>query len=326
MRLRIIQLVAVAAALALLGWLLHRIGWDKTVAALDRVGLRGFLLLIGLALAETVLDAAALWTVIGGQLRLAFLVAVHAAGSMLNLVLPWESGEVLKGALLRPHLKSQGAIAATILWNYIFRVSRPAVSALAALLAWAFARGGVRPGVMAMILGANALAFLPFLLLRLAVRYGAAAGLIKLLRFIPGVRRHPTHWIESARNIDRDVQQFWHERPRDYLKTFVLQAVARSTGWVSIYACFKLLGLPYGLAQATLVYATMNVAEYFIATLPARVGVAETAGFFLFQLLGLDPAMGVIIFVILRVRTVATNGSIAPLAFLLWKRPSEAMG
>jgi hypothetical protein len=325
MKLRALQLAAVALALTLLGWVLHRIGWDKVTGGLAQVGARGFALLIGLALLETLLDAGALWTVIGGQLQLGFLVAVNAAGSMLNLVIPWESGEVLKGALLRPHLQSQRAIASTIIWNYIFRVSRPAVSAATALLAWALCRY-VRPSVMTTVLLANALAFLPFLLLRVAVRFGAAAGLVKLLGFVPGVRRRAAAWIETARNVDRDVQRFWHERPRDYARTFALQACARSTGWISIYACFKLLGLPYGIGQATLVYATMNVADYFIGMLPARVGVSETAGFFVFQALGLDPAVGVIVFVILRVRTVATNASLAPMAFLGWRAPRAEVG
>jgi hypothetical protein len=324
-RTRILQLAAVAGALGLLGWLLRRIGWDKIAGALQQVGVRGFIILVSLALLETTLDAAALGTAVGGRLRLGFLTALNAAGSMLNLVIPWESGEVLKGTLLGSKMPSQRAIGGTIVWNYIFRISRPAVSAVAALLACLLCRD-VRPAVMGTILLGNAIAFLPYLLLRVLVRFGAAAGLVKVLRFIPGVRRHPAHWIELARSIDRDVQRFWHERRRDYLQIFATQTGARFLGWLAIYACFKLLGLPYGFAQATLVYAAMNVADYFISSLPARVGVSETAGFFVFQALGLDPALGVITFVILRVRTVATNGSLAPLAFLRWKTPSEAMG
>jgi hypothetical protein len=248
---------------------------------------------------------------------LAFAVVVNSAGSTLNLILPWESGELLKTGILRGHFGSQDAIAATILWNYIFKISRPALSALTALLAWALCRG-VSSFTMGVVLVANLLAFLPYFLLRMLIRYGAAEGLFKVLKLIPGIRRHPTHWVELARNIDREVRQFWQLRRGAYLRVFALQLIARLTGWLSIYAGFKFLGMPYGFAQATLVYATMNVAEYVIAILPARVGVSEGTAFFAFKFLGLDPTMGLILYLVLRVRTVFANGVLTPFAFLSW--------
>ena len=163
-----------------------------------------------------------------------------------------------------------------------------------------------------------------FLVLRLAIRYGAAKGFLKVLRLIPGLRKHPDHWITMAQAIDHEIRHFWRERPRDYLKVFVMQSLARTTGWISLYVAFRLVGLPYGFYEATLVYATMNVAEYVIAILPARVGVSEGTAYFAFQFLGLDPKMGVVVYVILRLRTVAANGILAPLAFLDW-RPKQAL-
>ncbi len=173
---------------------------------------------------------------------------------------------------------------------------------------------------MAIICVANALAFLPYIVLRVVIHYGAAEGLFKILKLIPGLRRHPTQWVELARNIDEQVRQFWKERPADYIKVFVYQTIARLTGWWSIYAGFKFIGLPYGFAEATLVYATMNVAEYVIAILPARVGVSEGTAFFAFKFLGLDPASGVILYVVLRIRTIFVNGMLTPFAFLNWKK------
>jgi hypothetical protein len=245
-------------------------------------------------------------------------VLVNSAGATLNLILPWESGEILKTGLLHTHFESKDAISGTVIGNYIFKLSRPAVSALTAVLAWLLCRD-VTAFTMGIVLLANLCAFLPYGVLRLLVQYGAAVGLIKVLTLIPGVRRHPSHWVELARNIDHDVRQFWQQRPAAYLKVFVYQAVARTTGWFSIYAGFKFIGLPYGFAQATLVYATMNVAEYVIAILPARVGVSEGTAFFAFKFLGLDFTAGVILHVILRARTIFVNGVLTPLAFLNWK-------
>jgi hypothetical protein len=317
---KIIQLVSVCLAISALLWLLGRIGWPTIAKAVGSVGWQGAAVLCLLAWSETILDGAALCTVIGRKLRLAFTVVVNSAGSTLNLILPWESGEVLKTGLMGSILGSKEAIAGTILWNYIFKISRPALSALTAVLAWALCRDLSR-FTIGVILLANLLAFLPYLLLRLLIRYGAAEGLFKLLRLIPGIRQHPAHWVELARNIDREVQQFWRLRRGAYLRVFILQVFARSTGWFGIYAGFKFLGTPYGFAQATMVYATMNVAEYVIAILPARVGVSEGTAFFVFKFLGLDPTLGLILYVVLRIRTVFANGILTPLAFFNWGAP-----
>jgi len=136
---RAIQLVSVAHAIGVLLWLLNRIGWRTIAHAVGTVGVSGVLLLGLVALSESVLDGAALWTIVGNNLRLGFAVVVNGAGSILNLILPWESGEVLKGGLLRNYFGTQAAVSGTVIWNYIFKISRPVVSATAALLAWRMA-------------------------------------------------------------------------------------------------------------------------------------------------------------------------------------------
>ena len=321
----LVQLVCVTGSLAGLVWLLGRIGWATIGSALARVGWPALSILMLLSWIETVADGAALWVVMGQRLRLGFAVTVNAAGSMLNLILPWESGEVLKGTLLREQFGTQPAISSTIIWNYVFKISRPTLSTAAAFCGWALCRetDGFLVGV---ILAANALAFIPYLGLRLFIRYGAAAGFLRVLAFIPILRRHPGHWVEVAHQIDREVKLFWRQRPVAYLQVFFLQIVARMTGWASYFVALRALGANYSFGQVSLAYATMNVAEYVVAVLPARVGVSESSSFFLFKLLGLDPVLGVIMCVILRVRTIVANGVVTPLAFLNWKPAGPAKG
>jgi hypothetical protein len=320
----LVQLVCVTGSLAGLAWLLGRIGWATLGGALSRVSWPALAILMLLGWTETGADGAALWVVMGQRLRLGFAVTVNAAGSMLNLILPWESGEVLKGTLLHGQFGTQQAVSGTIIWNYVFKISRPALSMAAALCACALCRetDGFHLGV---ILAANALAFVPYLGLRLLVRYGAAAGFLRVLSFIPILRRHPGHWVEVARQIDREVKLFWRERPVAYLKVFFLQIVARMTGWASYAVALRALGANYSFGQVALAYATVNVAEYVVAVLPARVGVSEGSSYFLFKFLGLDPVLGVMMGVILRVRSIVTNGVLTPFAFLDWKPTAPAL-
>jgi hypothetical protein len=315
---RLVQLVCVTAALAGLLWLLGRIGWATIAGALGRVGWLPLAVLLLLGLTETATDGGALWVVMGSRLRLGFAVTVNAAGSLLNLILPWESGEVLKGTLLHGQFGTQSAVSATIIWNYVFKISRPVVSMAAAVCAWALCQGNERAH-LGVILAANALAFAPYLGLRVFIRYGAAAGFLRVLSFIPVLRRHPNHWVEVARHIDREVKLFWHERPAAFLKVFFLQIIARLTGWASYAIALQALGADLSFGQVSLAYATLNVAEYVVAVLPARVGVSEGTSFFLFKFIGLDPVLGVLMAVILRVRTIVANGLVAPAAFIGWK-------
>ena len=97
---------------------------------------------------------------------------------------------------------------------------------------------------------------------------------------------------------------------------FLLQFGARFTGWLNIYFGCRAVGLPYGFDTATLLYATMNVAEYLIAVLPARVGVAEGTAYFVFRMYGLDASMALVLYSLLRVRNVVFHGVLAPFAFL----------
>jgi hypothetical protein len=319
----LIQLVCVTVSLVGLAWLLGRIGWATVGSAIQRVGWPALTMLMLLGWIESVTDAAALWVVMRQRLGLGFAVTVNAAGSMLNLILPWESGEVLKGTLLRERFGTQPAISGTIIWNYVFKISRPALSMAAALCGWALCRQIDRFHV-GVILAANALAFAPYFGLWFFIRYGAAKGFLRVVDLIPILRRHPARWSEVARQIDREVKLFWHERPAAYLKVFFLQMVARTAGWASYAVALRALGARYSFGQVALAYATLNVAEFVTAVLPARVGVSEGSSFFLFQFLGLDPVLGVIMAVILRVRTIVANGVITPFAFLHGKPAGKA--
>jgi hypothetical protein len=268
-----------------------------------------------LALAENVLDGLALRVIMGPSLKVTRALTVNAAGSMLNLLLPWESGEVLKGTLLKGPFGTPRSVSSTIIWNYIFKISRPALSLLTALLA-ALLCHQVSGKILALVVLANVLAFAPYFVLRFIIRFGAAERLMRLMRKLPYLRRSPGHWVDIARNIDGEVRGFWRQRPLAYIQVFVLQFLARTTGWLNIFLGFRAVGVPMSVADATLMYATMNVAEYLIAILPARVGVSEGTAFFVCKLYGFNAPIGLVVYAFLRMRNIIVYGLLTPFAFL----------
>ena len=311
---RALQLVAVLAALAMLLSLLRRIGWATIENAFSRFGWGSVALLVLFGIVEVTCDALALRVIAGRSLRVVYAVALNAASGMMNLIAPWESGEVLKVALLRGSVQSSQAVSSTIIWNYIFKVTRPTMSIAAGLVALLLCRLTPMKTIAVVIL-ANFVAYVPYLLLRFAIRYGATEKVVKLMRHLPYLRRSPAHWTELARTIDTQVRAFWHERPWAYAQVFALQLLARMTGWLNIYVGCRALGLDYGIEVAALLYATMNIAEYIIALLPARVGVSESSAFLIFKFYGLDAPMGLVLSTFLRVRNIALSFLIAPYAF-----------
>jgi hypothetical protein len=310
-----LQLICVFAALGALCWLLSRIGWQTISVAVGQIGwLIGSVLFL-LALAENVLDGLALRVIMGPSLKVTRALTVNAAGSMLNLLLPWESGEVLKGTLLKGPFGTPRSVSSTIIWNYIFKISRPALSLLTALLA-ALLCHQVSGKILALVVLANVLAFAPYFVLRFIIRFGAAERLMRLMRKLPYLRRSPGHWVDIARNIDGEVRGFWRQRPLAYIQVFVLQFLARTTGWLNIFLGFRAVGVPMSVADATLMYATMNVAEYLIAILPARVGVSEGTAFFVCKLYGFNAPIGLVVYAFLRMRNIIVYGLLTPFAFL----------
>lgn len=317
--------VSLAAVVAVV-WLLDRMGWSRVGSTLGRIGWAGAALLLALGTAESVLDAAALRVLVPNGVGTRRLFGYHSAGTLVNMIVPFELGEVTKGALIGRHLPAGTAVSGTLLWNYVYKLSRPAVPLALALAAGAVtqaAGGGFGATVTAAILAAALLAFLPYLALRLVIRQGMAVMLVRMGRLLRILRRDPAVWLERAERLDHVVRSFWRERPADYLRVFALQCLARTANWLTTWTAMRLLGVPVGFAEGALLYAAMTCAEYLLLVLPARLGVAEGSAYFVFGLCGLDPGMGILVSLLMRLRSLAANGLGALLA--LWPPSDRAV-
>jgi hypothetical protein len=300
-------------------WLLDKIGWGAIGAALRRIGPWGACVIIALGFIENLLDACALR---GSLRRPASLFSVGLAngtGALINALLPWEMGEVAKGALLQRTVASRDAVSATIISNYAFKLSRPLLTTSAALVALVLG-AGVDTKLTAWVVAANALGFVPFIVLRLLVRYGMAEALVRLLARVRLVRGRHDSWLAAAQRLDEDVRSFEHTRPARFWLVVGAQVGARFTAWMSVLAAVRLMGLDYSFGRVALVYSALNVAEFIITILPVRLGVAEGAAFGVFALFGLDPATGVILYVVLRLKALISNAAWLPFMLLPVRR------
>ncbi len=313
-RARVLQLVFFVTALGVLLWLLNKVGWSNIGQALARVGVSGAIFLVALGFIETIFDTVAL-TVAIGQRRWGRVLFINSVGALVNQILPFDLGEVVKGGLTHRAFPSGATIAGTIVWNYVFKISRPLVTLAAALIGLIFVKH-VDATVRYLIVAGAVVAFAPYALLRLVLRRGAAAMIVRLLRFVRIVRGDPERILAKALEIDAIVAGFWRQRPRAFMTTLILQIVARIVSGAGLIATLRLLGLPISLTNGAMLYAAMNTADLLITLVPTRLGVSEGAAFGIFKLFGLPPQVGVIMYVVFRIRSLATTGVLAPFAFL----------
>lgn len=288
-------------------WLLDRIGWAWVGNVLVTVGWQGVLILATLGFMESMSDAAALRSAVVRRIGLYRVLTYNSVGAIINSIVPGEMGEVAKASLLRRHGTLQDAIAGTVLWNYIFKLSRPLVVFTAAVTAWILGHG-IDPWVAGVVLLATALAFLPYLMFRLLLRKGAAGLLVRLLCKVRIIRKDPGNIVQAAQELDNRIRDFKKVQPLEYVKVFGFQVFARIASWITMYSAIQLVGLDYSFGLCSILYAGFNVAAYIITLLPARLGVSEGAGYLIFSLYGLEPSMGVILYIILRLKGLFVNG------------------
>jgi hypothetical protein len=60
--------------------------------------------------------------------------------------------------------------------------------------------------------------------------------------------------------------------------------------------------------SAGALYAALSASDLVLMFIPVRLGVGESAYYALFSALGLDPALGLVIGVLLRLRQLVANG------------------
>ncbi len=312
---RVVEFGAFTTALALLAVLLHRVGWDAIGSALAGVGWGFAALIAATGFSENALDALALRSALG-KARYARVLLANSAGSLVNLLLPWDLGEVAKGALLGSEAPVSDRVAGIVIWNYLFKLTRPIVSLGAAVAGAVLHAGVLADDVIHVVLAANVVAFLPYVVLRLVLGAGPARLVLRLTQLVPALAQRTSRFVASAESLDAAVRDFARERPRDHALVLAAQIGARLSTCAGLFVIIAALGLGYDLGLVLLLYAGLNVAEYVLTVLPARIGVAETAAYGLFAVYGLDPAAGLVVYVVLRLRVLATNGAIAPFALV----------
>ncbi len=306
------RILFVSASLALLLWLLDRVGWGKIAEYATRLGFSGMVVVLGLGVFHSILGGLALKKSLLEDVSLLYVHVANQAGAIVNRVIPWEAGEVVKVTLLNQRISSKTSISGIIIWNYLLKLTKPIATLCSATIAWIFGSSQMSDLALWMIL-ASILAFTPYLIFKVLVHIGLANIAARVLRLVRIVRRDPDRVVAKAREIDNVVRTFSKTNTSAYFQIILLQFASYILSWIIVYAVLVFIGYDYDFATTGMIWTGFALMAYLVGLLPSRIGTTEASGWFLFKLLGLDPAAGLMVQCILTMRTIIVSGATSQL-------------
>ncbi len=120
-----------------------------------------------------------------------------------------------------------------------------------------------------------------------------------------GVKRHLGDEIqEKLAEVDERISIFYRRHPKRFLMVLSSHLMARLCGVLEIYFIALLLDIPLGLTGSLLLASLTILVNMVFVFIPGSLGVLEGAYGALFLLMGLDPAYGVGIQLVRRMRTI----------------------
>lgn len=301
--LRIVELALLVGGVVLLGFLIHRLGAGTVMVNLRLVGwgIAPIILQECLAYLANTLGWWAAFSSPRPPIAFTQLLAARIAGDAVNYVTPTATlgGEFVRTRFLRTQATGTSLVASLAVAKLSQTIGQIAfiIVGLAIILDDTPLPPGTRHGLLAGLAAFAALAvtlvfvqrrgmFAP--LLRFAQRFGLPARAPELMR--------------RLERLDAEIAHF-HV---DTNGSFLLSAMSFFAGWcmgvVEIYLILWFLGVPVTVHRALTIEVlsvTIDGALFFV---PLKAGTQEGGKVLIFTVLGLDPAKGLALGIVRRIR------------------------
>ena len=237
--------------------------------------------------------------------------AILAAGFSLNFMTPMVNvgGEPFRVAAVAPWLGLRRAAGSVVIYQILHT--------LGMLLCF----------LTAVALGVVLLPHSPAILATLGVSFAVLAALTVLLltghrkggleRLLDLMHRIPllaplARRLEPKRatlaQMDEQITDFYHRRPRRFVQALALEYVSRSIFMLEYVLIAMGVGVNITYAQAYVIGGLTSLVQNVLFVVPFEVGTKEGSLYLVFQLLGLDPGLGVYTAIVSRVRDLAWIG------------------
>lgn len=231
------------------------------------------------------------------------LVRAYLAAEAVNNVTPFMAvgGEPLKLALLAPRLSVERTAASVIGDNVVHGLTAPLF--MLAGLALGVVAFDIERRIVVDLLAATAALGLVALVAWIATGRGLVGPLARLAARRLG-RDAGSSWLLRAARVDGLTVGFLGARNWRFWASIGLHLAGRVMGAVEAWIIMAALGVPFSLAGAMFLIAIAHVAvNLAFGFIPSQLGVQEAAAYVVFAAVGLDPASGVTLMLVRRLRS-----------------------
>lgn len=322
---RKVQFLLFAVGAAVFCYLVARIGVGKLIADALLTGWMfvPILLLYGLVYIG---DTGAWWLIMATEPRRppfwrAWAITVSAMA--LNFLTPVVNvgGEPFKIAAVAPWLGVQRAAGSALIYRMLHAFGT-LLSILTAVVLGAILLPH-RPAILTILtLTLVGLVALTLLLLG-GHRRGVLERALNLLERIPLLDRLARRFEPRRAKLalmDDQITQFYHENPRRFVQALGLEYLSRGVFMVEYLLIARSVGVHIDYWQAYVIGGLTQLVQNVMFVVPFELGTKEGSLYLLFQLLGLDPSLGVYTAIVSRLRDLAWIGGGVLLVWVAGRR------
>lgn len=242
--------------------------------------------------------------------RILRLWGPHLAGAAINIVTPTATigGEVVRGTLVPLEVPGSEATASLAINKLTATLSDMVLSLLgvAVMLALVPTSNETRVAIVAGVALFSA-GGVGFLVVQRRGRLAALLGERRLLARVLGAQR-AAHFARLAGEVDGRIARFHAERPRDLVASTLLHGLGALLGAVQLGLFLHWMDARADLRTIALVFLVARVIDLATFIVPARLGAQEGARMLAMRLAGLDPALGLLFSLVLRLEQLTWAG------------------
>ncbi|MBI2194518.1 MAG: flippase-like domain-containing protein [Planctomycetes bacterium] len=304
-----LRILFLLVGVGLIGVLAHRLGFDQIWGQVRRLGWSFPLIFVAYGV-TSIIDTLGWWNAfrpgcLEGKVRLRDLYLVRIAGEAVNNVTPMATmgGEPVKALILKRYdVPVSESLAAVVIAKTTLVIAQILFMFTGAVLL--VARNGDRGGLFWGLVAATPLAAAFVAVLVLWQRRGLFAPLVALRRRL-GLRwKSLEAWDAGLESVDKEIRLFYAHHPRRFLRSGCLHLAGWFLGVGETVLLLTLLGIEFTWTEAFIIESLGQFAKGLgcITPIPGGVGVQESGGVLIFRILSLNPASGLTLILLKRVR------------------------
>jgi putative ABC transport system permease protein len=291
-----LQFVAFLVGLALLIYVVRRVGVQSIFDALGQIGY-GFFLLLALIGLRHLLRAVAMRTAFAPEHRRfslwqAFVARIGGeAVTFLTFTGP-VLGEATKAAMLRKRAPLASGVQALVIDNLLYNLSVALFIASGAcvMLAVYDLPDAARYPVIAIAVGMMTTLFI--VISAVVHRMRPISAIVNRLIRLGIKRRYLMRRREHIHHVETNVYNFYRHRPAAFFSIASLDFLSHCTSVVEVYAALYMLGFDSRLDVPYIIESLTKIINLIFGFVPATIGVYEGGNGFILHTLGYTFAAG----------------------------------